>query len=208
MLSPKILSSETPKHIEALLSFRESARDYPDKYRHRKLSDPEFLEAMELIIKSEHPSAVAEDWDLSPFMPFNGDPTALSEQWFISRNQAAETLWKIERDEPLEPWECTFARFEHAVQKESRSKVLREARSYTKGFVVVFVIAVIMFLISLFVSSNHSVAFQFLGAVVILFALPFGKGLLKLVSFKIRGDDRTFSELHRIKRLIDKANCG
>ena len=208
MLSPTILSSESPKHIDALLSFRESARDNPDKYRKAKISDTEFLEAVELLTKSIHPSAVAYEEYLSPFMPFNGDSSALGEQWFISRNQASETLWKIEHDELLEPWECTFARFEHAVQKESRSKVLREARSYTKGFVVVFVIAVIMFLISLFVSSNHSVTFQFLGAVVILFALPFGKGLLKLISFKIRGDDRTFSELHRIKRLIDKANCG
>jgi hypothetical protein len=210
--------NESPDHVQALRSFRETARNNPGQYRGSgpesqkariKLSDAKFLEALELIINSEHPSAVALDWDLSPFMPFNGDPTALGEQWFISRNQASETLWKIEHDELLEPWECTFARFEHAVQKESRSKVLRETRSDTKGFAMAFVIAAIMFLISLFLSSTNSDPFQFLGAVVILFALAVhGKGLLKLISFKLRGDDRAFSELDRIKRLIDKANYG
>ena len=200
-------ASETPKHIEALLSFRESARDNPVDPTKLKISNTKFLEAIELVTKSIHPFAVAHDRYLSPFTPY-GDFSSLSEQFSISRNQAWETLWKIEDDELLEPWECTFARFEHALQKESRSRVLREARSSTKGFVVVFVIAAILFLISLFLSSTNSFPFQFLGAVVILFALPFGKGLLKLISFKIRGDDRTFSELHRIKRLIDKANCG
>ncbi|SVE50330.1 uncharacterized protein METZ01_LOCUS503184, partial [marine metagenome] len=50
-------------------------------------------------------------------------------RWNKSREQAADTLRKIENDEPIEPWECTFARFEYAVTKENFQKYQQEVSS-------------------------------------------------------------------------------
>jgi|GEM_PF-6064086 hypothetical protein len=205
-----LTDNETPDHIDALLVFRERARSNPDRYRDYKLSDPEFMEALELVTKSSHPYAVAINWDLSPFMPFNGDPTALWEQWNISRRQAADTLWKIEHDEPIETWECTFIRFEYAVQREAASKTeteisnLKEAH---KTFIGFSLLLLVIYLISLLLPSPLGSNVQFGASFLYLFPVAGYAGeMWKLYKSKNRRAS-ILEDLHEIRSLSAKAKC-
>ena len=211
--------TEIQIHIDRLLEYRKLSRNNPKFKNSGKISEKEFLEALELLIASKRPSLVAEHWDLSPFMPFNGDPTALGEQWNISRDKAADTLWKIENDEPIEPWECTFARFEYAVIKEAVKKYQQEVSSANqeiegikRTLTILFIATAIIITATLLWGSSRVIGL--IATEVILFLFVGGIyafGWLKFFREKRQlktkmSDSRKY--LDDISKLIAKVNCA